>query len=214
MNKRIIDLKWAFVFFVKVTGFIPIMLFLRPKYYYPSKETKKEFKRTSCIIASNHSSLQDPFYLVSVMYFKRLSIVATKELFEGFKGLIFRGFRAIRIDKDAASLSTFKQVNNVIKDGHSVAVFPEGTTVHDKDEVINFKTGVILMSKLSKAPIYPLYLVKRKNIFQRYKIIIGERFDLDKLNLEGTVKEKQEKAAELLHAKELELQQKAEKLIK
>ena len=82
MNKRIIDLKWAFVFFVKVTGFIPIMLFLRPKYYYPSKETKKEFKRTSCIIASNHSSLQDPFYLVSVMYFKRLSIVATKELFE------------------------------------------------------------------------------------------------------------------------------------
>ena len=214
--KKIIDFKWWFVLIVKITGFIPIMLFLRPKYYYPDKKTKKEFKRTPCIIASNHSSMTDPFMMVSTMYFKRLSIIATQELFKkrGLR-LLFTLFRAIPIDKEGISLSTFKKASNVIKDGHSVGIFPEGTVAHDKDTIIQYKSGVILMSMMCKAPIYPMYLVKRSNIFRRYRVIIGNRFDIDTLELNGkTKKEKMEEAASLLREQELLLEEQAKQIKK
>ena len=91
--------------FVKVTGFIPISLVLRSKFIYKNKECKKEFKKDPIMIAANHRGFLDPFLIVSTFYFKRVGIIATKELFNTkFKKALFTGFRAIYIDKDNVSI--------------------------------------------------------------------------------------------------------------
>ena len=178
--KSFFDLKWWFYDFVKITGFIPGMLFFRPKFVYLNKESKKEFKRESIMIAANHRGFMDPFIMVGVFYFKRVGVIATKDLFDTkFKNALFHGFRAICIDKDNVGISTFKEVNKIANDGHSVGIFPEGTIVHETDSLNEFKPGVIMMAKMAKLPIYPVYFSAKRKKLSRQVIIIGEKFDLN-----------------------------------
>lgn len=206
--KSFFDLRWWFYDFVKITGFIPIILFLRPKYIYINKKQKKDFKNDSIMIAANHRSLLDPFLMVSVFFFKRVGIIATKELFSTkIKKALFTGFRAICIDKDNVSISTFKEVNQRIKTGHSVGVFPEGTIAHKTSGIDEFKPGVIMMAHMAKTPIYPVYFATRKNIFQRQKIVIGEKFDVSmKMKGQKANSETFSNIASQLRDKEIELE--------
>ena len=41
--KAFFDFKWWFYDFVKVTGFIPVSLYLRSKFIYKNKEYKKQY---------------------------------------------------------------------------------------------------------------------------------------------------------------------------
>ena len=206
--KGFFDFKWWFYDFVKVTGFIPISLVLRSKFIYKNKECKKEFKKDPIMIAANHRGFLDPFLMVSTFYFKRVGIIATKELFNTkFKKALFTGFRAIYIDKDNVSIKTFKAVNETIKDGHSVGIFPEGTIVHkENEEISEFKAGVIMMASMAKCPIYPIYFAKREHWYNRQRIYVGERFDINDYSsgkkLSG---EKMTEVAEILRQKVIEL---------
>lgn len=206
--KGFFDFKWWFYDFVKVTGFIPISLILRSKFIYKNKECKKEFKKDPIMIAANHRGFLDPFLMVSTFYFKRVGIIATKDLFDTkFKKALFTGFRAIYIDKDNVSIKTFKAVNETIKDGHSVGIFPEGTIVHDKDqEISEFKAGVIMMAMMAKTIIYPIYFAKRDHWWQRQRIYVGERFDiLSYTDGKKPSGEKMAEIAEILRQKVIEL---------
>ena len=206
--KGFFDFKWWFYDFVKVTGFIPITLYLRSKFIYKNKEYKKEFRNDPIMIAANHRGFLDPFLKVSVFTFKRVGIIATKDLFNTkFKKALFTGFRAIYIDKENVSIKTFKAVNETIKDGHSVGIFPEGTIVHkENEEISEFKAGVIMMASMAKCPIYPIYFAKREHWYNRQRIYVGERFDINDYSsgkkLSG---EKMTEVAEILRQKVIEL---------
>lgn len=206
--KGFFDFKWWFYDFVKITGFIPITLYLRSKFIYKNKEVKKEFKYDPIMIAANHRGFLDPFLMVSVFITKRVGIIATKDLFNTkFKKALFTGFRAIYIDKDNVSIKTFKAVNKVINDGHSVGIFPEGTIVHKQNEEISeFKAGVIMMAMMAKTPIYPIYFAKRNHWWQRQRIYVGERFDVfDCFEGKKPNGEKLAEVAETLRQKVIEL---------
>ena len=124
--QTIFDFKWLFYDFVKLTAIIPALIAYRPKYYYINKEVKKDFKHNPTIIASNHNSLKDPLTMLIMFYYRRVGIIGTKELFNTrFKKALFTGFNCIKIDKDNVSLQTFRQVNETIRRGHSVAEIAE-----------------------------------------------------------------------------------------
>lgn len=181
LNKfcSLFDYKYFLYDFLKVTGFLSALLIFRNKTIFVNKEYKKEFKRKPVMIASNHSSFIDPLVMLAFFYYKRVSIIATKDLFEGkFKHFLFTHvFQAICVDKENVSIKTFRQVGDVLNNrGHSVVIFPEGTVIHKTHEVEEFKPGVIVMSAMTKTPIYPMYIVERKHWYERKKIIIGEPF--------------------------------------
>jgi 1-acyl-sn-glycerol-3-phosphate acyltransferase len=173
------DYKCFFYDFVKVTGFIPAMLLFRFKYHFINKEIKKEFKKQPCIIVANHQSFLDPFVMVRAYYYKRVGLVATKDLFNSkFKSWLFKSFGCIYVDKDNVSMKTFKDVNERILRGHSVGIFPEGTVIHKDDNFDAFKSGAIMMAFMAKTCIYPTYTVKRKHWWNRQHILIGDKFDV------------------------------------
>lgn len=206
--QALFDIKWWFYDFVKITGFIPAILYYRPKYYYLNKASKKEFKRNNFVIASNHNSLKDPLTMLVMFYFKRLGIVGTKELFNTkFKNALFTGFNCIKIDKENVSMSTFKQVNNTILRGHNVVIFPEGTIAHEKDYIAEFKSGVIFMALMAKSAIYPVYIVKRHHWYERQRIVIGEKFDVLSMANNGKMNSSEmEQCASKLRDKMIELE--------
>lgn len=181
LNKiaSLFDYQCFFYDFVKITGILPALLFLRMKSIFLNKITKKRLKKEPCIIVSNHNSFLDPLILLTTFYYKRIGIVATKELFNTrFKNRLFTSFGCIYVDKENVSIKTFKQVKERILRGHSVGIFPEGRIVHQQKEIDNFKSGVILMAFMANAPIYPVYIQKRKHWYKKQKVIIGNCFDV------------------------------------
>ena len=64
--------------FVKVTGAIPAMLWLRPKILYVGK---KQRIKGGVLVAANHVTFTDPVALLCTLWYRRLHSIATKDLF-------------------------------------------------------------------------------------------------------------------------------------
>ena len=163
--------------FVKVTGAIPVLLWMRPKVIYPYG--KKRIKGAA-LVSSNHRSLLDPIIVHCAIKSRRLNCLATKELYNTkLKARFFNLMHCIMVDKENFSLSSFHDVVDRLRDGKVVVIFPEGQiNSGEKSDVLTFKSGAVLMAHKSGAPILPIYIVKKEKWYQRQIILIGEPFDV------------------------------------
>lgn len=206
-------LNYFFYDFVKVTG-VPLMwLFLRPKFIYENKQAKQKIKGGALLI-SNHSGSIDPIIALFPLWYRRQHFIATKELFNTkVKRWFFTRFHCIEIDRDNMTMDSFKRIISYMKEGKIVSMFPEGR-ITNTEEVQKFKSGAVLMSILAQRPILPIYQQKRKNIFQRQRIIIGQPIDVVKiLNGKPSLSEI-DRISELLREKEKQLKEIADGLRK
>lgn len=130
----------------------------------------------NCIIAANHISLLDPPFIGSI-FKKEISILAKSELFKNklFGGLI-RYLNAIpikrgRIDRDAIS-----KVTNILNEGGSLLLFPEGTRKSD-----TAKPGIGKIALQTQKDILPVFIQNSTDFLgclfrkKRLKIVIGEK---------------------------------------
>lgn len=205
---KVFDFKMIFYDFVKWTGALSIIVYLRLKVIYASKEAKK-IRRKEAIICANHNSFMDPLILNNLTLFRRTLSVTSDALFKNnkFKTLLFKWFRCIPVDKENVSVSTFKKVAREIRYGHNVAVFPEGTVIR-QDDVSKFKSGVIMMALFADAHVIPVYIKRRTSIWRRQVVVVGERIDVKKY-LSSSVPTMQEidHASEELRKEELKLKE-------
>ena len=192
--------------FVKITGVIPTLIWMRPKIHYPFGRPKKS---GAIMVSANHRSFLDPVVVELVFPFRRLSCLATKDLFNSkLKIWFFTQMQCIVVDKANFSLASFHEVVNRLNRGKVVVIYPEGGVNTGSDDSIRaFKSGAILMAHKAKAPILPIYIVKREKWYQRQHIIVGDRFDVS--GCIGNIPTVNDftKASEILREKEIELQQ-------
>ena len=180
MNKfrKTFDHKYWLYDFTKLTGCLATGLFFRPKKVYIDKSNKS--LRGRLIICANHTSYQDVVFLFTAIWQRRISFLATKDLFEKkFKGF-FKNIGCIKVDKDNFDIDTIKQTVNVIDRGHAVCIFPEGQIHRDEDNH-PFKSGIVMTAYLAKADILPIYIPKRKSNWNRSVMIIGKRIKIKDL---------------------------------
>ena len=193
--------------FIKITAAIPVGLWMRTKKYYPFG---KEKLKGGVLISANHRSMLDPVILLSTFPFRRLHSLATKELFKSrFSEFLFkRGFLCVPVDKDNFSMDTFRQVVERLSDGKAVFIFPEGRLNNDDDKpLLSFKSGAILMAYRSGAPILPVYIVKRKRLIERQRVVIGKPVDIKAIVGPSPTMTEMNKASEYLRERELELRE-------
>ena len=161
--------------FVKVTGALPILLWLRPKIYRPygTKTLKK-----GVLVSANHRSMLDPVIVHVIFPTRRMNCLATKDLFNTeLKRRFFNQMHCIEVDKDNFTLSAFHEVVLRLQNEKMVVIFPEGGLNRDKEDTIHtFKSGAVLMAHKSKKPILPVYIVKREKWYHRQRIVVGEPF--------------------------------------
>lgn len=129
------------------------------------------------VLISNHRSIIDPLIIETAL--KDTNIkgfwVSKKELYNSFFfGTFTRNAGTILLDREAANMSSFfKDIKEVVKDGNSVFVFPEGSRNKTNEHISSFKEGSRLIALKNRLPILPVYI--KTNANQVLKEAINKR---------------------------------------
>ncbi|WP_373601092.1 lysophospholipid acyltransferase family protein [Paraclostridium bifermentans] len=126
----------------------------------------------------NHSSMLDSYILVSNIDRPIGCIIADEPVWK--KMPIVNKWasviRCIYIDRhdNRKGLKSIIEASNAIKDGHSMAVFPEGdlSWVRDPKSLISeFKSGALKIAYKAKCPIVPLVIKNSRETYSGYEPI-------------------------------------------
>ena len=176
------------------------ILYLPMRILYPTKIVNKKtfFDKNKAIIACNHTSNIDIILVKSRQHTKSY-VLAKHTLFKNkFLGACLKSFGGIPVNREAVDLSTIKQTLKVLKDGHQLIIFPEGTRKNSINETESVKTGMIMFALKSNSPIIPMVLLKRPRIFTLNKILVGEPIDFSKYKEEKQTKELLQKLSNIV----------------
>lgn len=131
------------------------------------------------ILAANHLSNWDP-PLLACFLSRPVSYMAKVELFEHpVFGAAIRNCHAFPVRRGAADRGAIKAAISVLKQGHVLGLFPEGTRSRD-GRMHKAEAGVGLLAAMSGAPVVPACIVGTDRIMQhggflpKLRIMYGE----------------------------------------
>ena len=190
--------------FVKITGALPILAYLRTKVICVG-DTKPSKLKGGMMISSNHISFADPMILLTVFWNRRLYSLATQDLFSTkLKRFFFTRMHCIEVNKENFTMHSFHAVRDALKADKAVVIFPEGQ-VNQTNEMLTFKSGAILMAHQSDKPILPVYIVKNDKWYHRQKVLVGDPINIREICGSIPSISDLKKASDLLQKKEIEL---------
>ena len=157
---------------------IPVFLF---GLLYPYKiYGKKNVPEGKAVLVSNHFHVVDCGYIAKI-YSKDVYFLAKKELFKNkFFGKIIKSYGAIPVDRENPDMQTMLTSLRVLKDGHKLVIFAEGTrNKSGTNEIQPLKGGAMVFAVKAKSPIVPIVISRKPKIFRKTHIMVGEPFELD-----------------------------------
>ncbi|MBQ1308989.1 MAG: 1-acyl-sn-glycerol-3-phosphate acyltransferase [Ruminococcus sp.] len=206
---KLFSLRCLLMDLIRITGALPGLVWLRPKIRYTAKQAKKRL-RGGVLVIANHTSFIDPACMMYVLWYRRLYFVCHQAFVETKAGPFFRAAGClIPINADNFSVGSFRSITESLRDGKAVTLFPEGH-VNKGDEMLEFKSGMVLISMQSKRPIVPVYLKPRRHWYSRLKAVVGEPVDITSLSEGRPAFSKIQEVTALLKKREEELEAFAE----
>ena len=134
----------------------------------PSRNAKLKTKpNTPYIFVANHVSMLDVMLLVSTVRKNPLVFIGKKELKKiPIYGSIYKR-TMILVDRSSneSKKQVFKQTNEKLKSGTSIAIFPEGTVPEINIELAPFKHGAFTIAIEHQVPIVPMTFLDNKKRF-------------------------------------------------
>lgn len=209
---KIFDYRYFPYDFVKVTGALPAIVYLRLKKHYLNGKKQKGLFKGPAIIVSNHATYIDPIIIMVTTWNRRTSFIATEDLYgTKMRSFFFSAIRCIKINKQNVSMQTFKNVQDVINHGHLVGIFPEGH-IQTKDSNDHYKSGAVMFATLCDVPIIQIYIHKKEHWWQRQHVVISDKINVKELvNSKIPTVEEIEGVTKFLENQELELKKVIEK---
>ena len=187
-----------FLWFTKLTGWLPAWLFFRPKVYYMDPAVQKRRLPRGSILMSNHKSLLDfVLYLIvffgATVRFQMAEVLFNKGKF--FASLLF-GWGGIYVNRDSFNPDCLRATVEILEKGGKVGIFPQGRLpVGDKEWP--FKPGILYVALQSGAPIIPIYTDGNYGFGKRAHVMIGTPIRLSELTQSN--EPDREETARLLH---------------
>lgn len=152
----------------------PLILVYRIKKIYLGDPEKIKAIKDGAVLAANHAGFSGPMVLETAFWYRRVHYVVGEIAMENkVKAALMRGAGCVRIDRNATDLKAVKQCVQILKEGSYLEMFPQGGIT---DEAADFKSGVTLIATQADVPVIPMYIVKRKHWWQRYRLVIGDPF--------------------------------------
>ena len=108
------------------------------------------------IVASNHISFFDP-PLIGTALMRELHYLAKEELFRPPLGPLIRYFNSIPIRRGMADLSGLTKAMDVLRAGHALVMFPEGSRMRD-GKLHPARPGVGMLAVNTDALILPCFV--------------------------------------------------------
>lgn len=145
------------------------------------------------ILASNHMVAIDPLFLANGIKKRQIHFMGKKELFE--KPLISKFFKKINgfpIVRGGADKEALDYAGRVVKEGHILGIFPEGTRSKDF-KPSRAKSGIGVIAREAKADILPVSIYNRDEMKKGTRVTIrfGELIPYESLGFteEGSKEE-------------------------
>ena len=130
------------------------------------------------LLASNHLSFLDPPAL-GCRVPRNLHYFARDSLFKGPLGMLIRALNSIPVNRSQLDLATLRRVLKVLKEGHPLLVFPEGTRSEDGN-LGEGKKGVGMLAAKAQVPVLPARIFGSYEIMGKGKSVprIGKKLRL------------------------------------
>ena len=162
--------------------YLPLLkLLYRPKIY--GKENIP--KDSGLIFAGNHKHAVDPVVVMSST--KRIvHFMAKEEVSGGLHGKIFNAAGIIRVYRDKTkNVTSVKLAEEILKNGGTLGIFPEGTRNRSKEPLQRFKLGTVRMAKEAGVKILPFAIRGEYRLFRKgLEIEFGKLLDISDIELE------------------------------
>lgn len=137
-------------------------------------------KNKNYLFVFNHRSNFDPIVVAKILKNHKPLMISKPQNFSKFMvgGCIHKlGFMPIDRDNDREALKTIIKSVNLIKDGYSIGVFPEGTRNKSGEGLLPLKNGAFKIATKAKKPIAVLSILGTEKIsknlpFRRTKVYI------------------------------------------
>ena len=151
--------------------------------FFPIRVTHSErLPDGPMVLCAPHSSMLDPIFLMMALSIRRFPrFMAKQELFSvPVVGAVLRRIGTIPVDRGSVRVATVRSALAVLKEGGILGIFPEGTRVQE-EFAVSAKNGAIMLASRTGAPLLPVWLPRKKRLFRRVEIIIGEPYSLPQL---------------------------------
>ena len=129
--------------------------------------------------------------------------MAKKELFKiPVLSWLIRMLGAFPIDRSGNDVGAIKNAISIVENGSCLGVFPQGHRYPGEDpRSTKVKTGAAMISTKTQADIVPVYLwtkKKKKTLFGRVYVVIGERIPFEELGYDSEAKGEYMRISELV----------------
>lgn len=147
-------------------------------FLYPLRHTGREnIPKGPAIVCANHSNYIDPV-LVAFSFGREnlIHFMAKKEILSApILGPILKKCGVFPVDRDNSDIDAIRTAMKCLKSGEKILIFPEGTR-RNRDNAVEAKTGAVRIASKMQVPIIPVCIPRRKKIFGRVHINIGEPY--------------------------------------
>ena len=164
--------------FVKITGFIPYLFYLKPKYVYASEKAKKEFKnlKNGAILVSNHTRIFDYYVILYKLFFKVVHTFVADVVYKihGLS-LLNSAFENIKIFRNGVpNHEAINEAAFLLRKQKVILIFPEGKLEDKKGQLEKFSNTASYLSMKENKKIFPFYIDGNYGFFKRPICFIGE----------------------------------------
>ena len=129
------------------------------------------------VICPNHTTAGDPFYVVFAFGYRwTMRAMAKIQIMRvPFIGWVLGKAGVFGVDRDTTDVKAVRTAMKFLKEGDKLLMFPEGTRVHDGEDV-QAKVGAALFATRTGVPLLPVYIQRKKRRFRRNTVVIGEPY--------------------------------------
>ena len=125
------------------------------------------------ILCSNHCSNHDPFFIAIPVKDRYIHFMAKSNLFR-FKPLaaFITALGGFSVDRGHRNLASIRLAMKILREGHGMAIFPQGTRVKDNHPVPMLE-GVSMIALRANVPVIPAYIGGPYRLFHRTQLSYG-----------------------------------------
>ncbi|MDE7306777.1 MAG: 1-acyl-sn-glycerol-3-phosphate acyltransferase [Clostridia bacterium] len=185
----------------------------RPFFPYTKFGHTEPYDGRAYILVGNHYSLFDVIFTGTATV-KPVHFMAKKDLFK--KGLMKKFVlkcQCIPVSRDGTDAKAIMQAMKYLKNGESIALYPEGTRNKSDEIFLPFKSGATALSIKTKTPIIPVVQIKKIRFLRRSYVIYGEPIEFAEYYDRPLNEESIKACDEALRNKMLELYQNLSEIV-
>ena len=135
------------------------------------------------LIIANHTSYADPI-LLSAAFPRHVTYIAKEEFLRKAytRWLLGTGLGAVFLNKEESDIFALRTAIRLMKDGHTVGIFPEGRRNFDQ-KISQFMPGAAFIALKSGVPVLPVAISNSRDLPRLRKrhiaVNIGSPIELD-----------------------------------